>query len=88
MKSKLSIDLDEDNQPIIEIIWRESDDVRDKMVKKFLESFGDRSTLAQFNYTEGPSDGRAVAKIRPIDESTYEQIVQPTNYEVPPDAVL
>lgn len=80
MKSRINIDLDEDNQTIIEVFWRDSDDVRDKMVKKFLESFGSRSTLAEFHYTAGPEDGEAKAKIRPISTETFEEIVSPTNY--------
>lgn len=40
MRSRITIDLDQDNQPIIKIDYLASEDVRDKMVKRFLESFG------------------------------------------------
>ena len=75
MKSRVTIAVDEDNQPIIKVEYKESDDVRDELVKKFLESFGSNSTLAQFNYTSGPADGEATAKIRPIFPADYAEIV-------------
>lgn len=81
MKSRVSIDLDDDNQPIINIIWKDSEDVRDKMVKKFLESFGSRSTLAQFTYTKGPEDNEARAKVRPISTDDYANIITGASIE-------
>lgn len=50
MKSRISIDVNEDNQPIIKIEWNESDDVRDKLVKRYLEKFGTDSHIAKFQY--------------------------------------
>lgn len=40
MKSKITIDVDFQNQPVIKIQYIESEDVRDKLVKRFLEKFG------------------------------------------------
>lgn len=39
MKSKIQISVDETNQPIIKIEYVQSDDVRDLLVKKFIENF-------------------------------------------------
>lgn len=41
MLSRISIEVDEtnNNHPIIQIVSKESDDVRDKLVRQFLQSF-------------------------------------------------
>jgi hypothetical protein len=80
MRSRISIALDQDNQPIIEVIWRTSEDVRDDMVKRFLDSYGGKSTLASFYFTFGPENGEAKAKIRPIDPDTYDTIIKDNFY--------
>lgn len=54
MKSRVSIDVDQDNQPIIKIEYIPSEDVRDKLVKKFLESFGSVSAWARTIYLHNP----------------------------------
>lgn len=70
MKSRITIDLDWDNQPIIKIEYSPSEDVRDKMVKKFLETFGGSSMWAQFSYTWGPDESSSrVAIVRPIPQN-------------------
>lgn len=72
MKSKITIDLDDDNQPIIKIDYFYSEDVRDKMVKRFLEDFGGNSYWAKFRYSEDPAPYGSTdrtALIRPIKES-------------------
>lgn len=61
MKSKIAIDLDFDNQPIIEINYLPSEDVRDKMIKKFLESFGVSSVWARLKY-----EGENLCILRPV----------------------
>lgn len=79
MKSKITIDLDEDNQPIILIDYVHSEDVRDKMVKKFMESFGNDSCYAKFGYLnsaldQSPYGGLSRScKIRPIKEIELEE---------------
>jgi len=72
MKSKITIDLDEDNQPVIKISKQFSEDVRDKMVVRFLESFGFESTECKilFNY---PSPGEYT--IRPVPSKPIEGTV-------------
>ncbi|HMF73452.1 MAG TPA: hypothetical protein VK616_18355 [Flavitalea sp.] len=53
MLSKISIDLDEDNSPVIKIEYKESPDVRDKMVKRFMENFGGESRWANVRFENG-----------------------------------
>lgn len=75
MKSRISIDVDIDNQPIIKIEYSPSEDVRDKLVKKFLETFGSESSWAQFYYMPelaNEKHANSVAVIRP--KSIYEMI--------------
>lgn len=59
MKSRITIDVDYDNQPCILIDYQESDDVRDKLVKRFIEGFGGTSVFAHFQYTIQGSDYQA-----------------------------
>lgn len=75
MKSKIQIDLDWDNQPIIKIEYVPSDDVRDKMVKRFLETFGG-DYLATFffdNNAQELANGTANkrATLRPLPSQDY-----------------
>lgn len=51
MKSKITIDLDENNTPVVLIKYESSEDVRDKMVKRFLEKIGDKDNI-KFRYGE------------------------------------
>ena len=39
MKSRITIDVDYDNQPIIKIEYLESEDVRDKLLVQFLKEY-------------------------------------------------
>jgi hypothetical protein len=50
MKSKITIEIDWDNQPIICINYFHSEDVRDSLVKRFLETFGGDSCIAHFSF--------------------------------------
>ena len=43
MKSKIYIDVDHDNHPVIRVEHHHSEDVRDKLIAKFLESFSHAS---------------------------------------------
>lgn len=53
MKSRITIEVDFDsgNQPVIQIIQKESDDVRDKLLKSFLESLGGTSSWCRVFWT-------------------------------------
>lgn len=75
MKSRIQIDIDHDNQPIIKIEYSPSGDVRDTMVKRFLETFGSNSCFAQFRYVD-QNHGEvlnSVAIIRPISQAEFEE---------------
>lgn len=52
MLSKIKVDLDYDNKPIIIINFKSSDDVRDKMVGKFLSNIYAQNP-EECNYTTG-----------------------------------
>lgn len=74
MESRISIDMDWDNQPIIRIDYKHSEDVRDKMVKRFMESFGGSSTLATFFFSNIASEqSDTTATIRPLPVKEFEQ---------------
>lgn len=49
MQSKITIEVDFENgnEPIIQIIYRSSDDVRDKLIKSFLERLQHTSSWAK-----------------------------------------
>src|ERR1700722_7338271 len=67
MKSKITIDFDLDNQPVIKIEYSASEDVRDKLVKKFLETFGGESRWCEFYYLNASKEGvNSTSLIRPI----------------------
>lgn len=67
MKSKITIEIDHDNQPILVIEYLPSQDVRDSLVKRFLETFGGRSEYASFRFVyTPPSFEGSKARVRPI----------------------
>jgi hypothetical protein len=73
MKSKITIDVDWDNQPIIKIEYEDSPDVRDKLVKRFMEGFTGASCWASFYFDQSVEEminksGKR-AKLRPIEPS-------------------
>lgn len=67
MKSKITIDVDWDNQPIIKIEHEDSPDVRDKLVKNFMLAFGGQSCWADFHYNTNFEGPNATARLRPIE---------------------
>lgn len=69
MKSKITIDVDFNNQPIIKIQYIESEDVRDKLVKRFTERFGHVSAWC----TWYPATTNGESWISPI---TYENLLE------------
>lgn len=50
MKSKLRIELDEQNLPVIELENIDSEDLRDKVARRFRESFGYWSNYCKIHY--------------------------------------
>lgn len=45
MKSRISIGIDEDNQPVIQVNFVESDDVRDKLISRMLYAANETFTM-------------------------------------------
>lgn len=67
MKSKITVDVDHDNQPVLKIEYGASEDVRDKLVKKFLETFGGESRWAEFFHVDGNKEiFSSTALVRPL----------------------
>lgn len=74
MLSKIRIDFDESNQKVILIEYIPSDDVRDKMVKSFLEGFNGGSCYAGFHYiVDTTQNSRAI--IKPYATDDYLSII-------------
>lgn len=68
MKSTIRIDVDHDNQPVIRVEYFPSEDVRDTLVKKFLESFGGCCYASFFfRQSNDPQPINTTAYIRPIN---------------------
>jgi len=63
MKSRISIEIDFDNgnKPVIQIIQKSSEDVRDNLVHYFIELLGHQSTLCKITY-----DGEFSAPYEPF----------------------
>lgn len=89
MESRISIDLDTDNQPIIKIDYKPSDDVRDKMVKRFMETFGGNSVFATFYFQNSAHDqSNHVAVIRPLSVSDFKYHADDFNRHLELEAAL
>lgn len=70
MKSKITIDVDFDNQPVIQIDYIDSPDVRDKLVKKFMETFGGSPfTFTTWSYFKPDA---TTIKLRPVPPEIVE----------------
>jgi hypothetical protein len=83
MKSKITIEIDYDNQPIIRINYEPSDDVRDGLVKRFLETFGGKSSYASFRFVDSPSEKpNSIARLRPIEPKDMENVARVITDEV------
>ena len=77
MISKINFDLSEDNSPVIVAEIRMSDDVRDKIAKRFLETFAYESNLCWVSFIDGvsiieiapmsPENVRAAIEFKPQD---------------------
>lgn len=91
MKSRITIDVDYSNQPVIKIEWVQSEDVRDKLVKRFLEAFGSESILARFYYTNSLDSSNSRAEISPIGPFEYKEHyeiiprIENPDIKIPPD---
>lgn len=70
MLSKVKIDLNERNEPVIIIEWQPSDDLRDKVVKQFIEGFGYESNAALMKIEETRDNYRRLS-ISPVMDEPY-----------------
>lgn len=95
MQSKITIEIDFENgnEPILQIICRDSDDIRDKLIKAFLQKLRGSSTWCKIyctHTTDGP--GTSFWKISPIgpndflpeskimiEQATIDKVPLPTN---------
>lgn len=69
MYSKITIDFAfSDNSPLIKLHYRESDDVRDKMVRSFLERRGYFSETLSIFSNPSDSDNDRVYEITPVED--------------------
>jgi hypothetical protein len=59
MNSKITIEVDFDNgnNPVIQIIFRKSTDVRDQLVQQFLKNFDNGSSWAKVHWAQRYQDG-------------------------------
>lgn len=73
MKSRITIDVDVDNQPVIKIDYTYSDDVRDTLVKKFIESFGHESQEARVIWEIVPNEIDQRLIVRPVSPEEQKQ---------------
>lgn len=71
MKSKLRIELDEDNSPVIELEFVPSEDLRDKVANKFRERFEYWSSYCIVRWDDTPQVGRGsrmiISPVSPCD---------------------
>jgi hypothetical protein len=65
MKSRITIDLDAFNRPIIQVEYSPSEDVRDKLVRRFLEGFAHESLWCRATVENVRNDGTLLT-IRPL----------------------
>lgn len=74
MKSRISIevDFDNNNQPVIQILQADSDDVRDKLLSHFTQQLGG-SSWCQIKWVCTPDEGFARIHISPIKSDQFEE---------------
>lgn len=69
MRSRITIeiDFDKNNQPVIQIIQQDSDDVRDRLISNFLQSLAHTSRWCTISYSGyGVTDDVKIWKVSPI----------------------
>jgi len=73
MKSKIWIDINKDNQPVIKVKAELTEDVRDKLLVRFFDNLGEHSTALSVNFTNGlyiEDDCKSFeAEIYPVSET-------------------
>ncbi len=77
MTSKILIDVDSNSDPVIRISgnreWHESDDVRDKLIKGFIENVGTRNALVSIYFDD---NGDAILKPAALDYVLHQLLVR------------
>lgn len=78
MQSKITIEVDFENgnEPVIQIISRQSDDIRDKLIRFFIERLGHSSSWCKIYCTttyEGEVDRFQKWKISPIKPEQFSE---------------
>lgn len=66
MKSKITIDVNWANEPVIKIQYVESEDLRDKMVKRYLERLGHKSEWCEVTFEPTYGESSSIAIIQTI----------------------
>lgn len=83
MKSRITIEIDYENgnQPVIQILRKKSDDVRDGLIQSFIQALGDSSNFCiiecvQSHYPNHVFDDDAFQRyhIRPVHYSQLEEL--------------
>lgn len=80
MQSRVTIEIDfeNNNRPVIQILFRKSDDVRDNLLQSFLQTFGGQSSWAYVKWVqhilpiENANDGFQRVFITPITADDFE----------------
>lgn len=72
MRSRITIDLDPFNRPVIQVEYSPSEDVRDKLVKRFLEGFAHESVWCRATFDLIKNDGTLLL-IRPIPPNEFQE---------------
>jgi len=94
MKSRITIEVDFENGnlPIIQILSRESDDVRDNLIKQFLQSLQHTSRWCRIEYLTATDDAYkwAVVPITPKELISEIDLMRSTfeKWQVPPKGVV
>lgn len=85
MKSRVTIDLDPFNNPVIKVEYSPSEDVRDKLVKRFLEGFYNTSVWCRASIDSLRNDGTLMV-IRPIPPNEFENDSKEMRENIPRDS--
>jgi len=83
MTSRISIevDFDNNNEPVLQILQRKSDDVRDSLLSAFLQKFnGNNRCSIEWKHQDNAPDGASRIFIRPIKSG--KEISIPTDFSL------
>lgn len=72
MKSRITIDVDYNNQPVVKIEYNSSEDVRDTLVKRFLEALSIEEPTVKVSYRTPPTADK-LALLSPVGKKEVEK---------------